>query len=98
MEIGIIGRGDGPQLIPYQFLDGQQPKQEDKTMGKPYAFIKAIDIAPTIPPKAGYPRSYEQMQKFRCEWWTTRKMVDGSIVEVGPFRSRDEALANCTHY
>jgi hypothetical protein len=54
-------------------------------------FTKTTEIAPKFPPKPGYPRCYEQMAKFRCDWWVCGKDRDGHYAETGPFASYDEA-------
>lgn len=55
-------------------------------------FYRSTDIPPTIKPKAGRPHCYEQMWKFRCDWFVSGKDVDGRYAECGPFASYEAAL------
>lgn len=50
-------------------------------------FYKTMDIAPKIAPKPGRPLCYEQMSKFRCDWFVSGRDVDGQYTECGPFPS-----------
>ncbi len=53
----------------------------------PFAWLREVDVPPTIPPKTGRPRCYEQMHKVRFEWWTTSMDELGRIVHRGPYAS-----------
>jgi hypothetical protein len=55
-------------------------------------FYRSFDIAPTIQPKPGRPRCYEQMEKFVCKWFVSGRDINGDYTEIGPL-SYDEALA-----
>jgi hypothetical protein len=54
-------------------------------------FTKTTAITPRIPPKSGYPLCYEQMSKFRCDWFVSGKDIEGQYTEYGPFPSYDAA-------
>ena len=60
-------------------------------------FTKTEYVSPSIPPKAKWPKCYEQMSKLRFTWWASWTEIDdrGLTVkkETGPFASYAAACA-----
>lgn len=54
---------------------------------RPFAWLRQVNVPPTIPRSSGRPLCYEQMHKVRFEWWTMSLDEQGRVIQRGPYPS-----------
>lgn len=74
---------------PYGEPGGAEPAPEPAMPRSfaPFAWLRQVNVPPTVAPTPGRPLCYEQMHKVRFEWWTTSTDDQGRIVQRGPYPS-----------